>query len=330
MKEKWLTRLKRNPIPGLQVESDEALQYYVDRDLLGISARPIIYLWELHGATKIVKKQRKDGSWKYPGKIYDSVPNQNYSLLETYRNLRTLVEVYGFSREHSTIREAAQFVFSCQTEEGDIRGILGNQYIPYYHGAILELLVKAGFGDDPRLIFGLDWLLSMRQDDGGWIVPTQTVPSKERTPEYWQSDPLPPVRDKPHAHLATGMVLRAFAAHPEYNRKPEVIAAGEALKTRILKPDKYNDRKAKSYWLKFQFPFWWTNLVTCLDSLSGLGFDRQDADISRGLDWLIANQEEDGLWPTGYGSGKKSAENRRWVGLAICRLFKYYFQGSTR
>jgi len=324
MNENWLARLKRDPISGLQVESDEALKYYVNRDLLGISVKPVIDLWELPGATKIVKKQREDGSWKYPGKIYDSVPNQNYSLLETYRNLRTLVEVYGFTRDHSTMQEASQFVFNCQTEEGDIRGILGNQYMPYYHGAILELLIKAGFGDDPRLIFGLDWLLSMRQDDGGWIVPTQTIPSKERTPVYWQSEPLPPVREKPHAHLATGMVLRAFAAHPDYHNRPEVIAAGEALKTRILRPDKYNDRKAKSYWLKFQFPFWWSNLVTSLDSLARLGFDCQDADIFRGLDWFINNQENDGLWPTGYGSGNKAGENRRWVGLAICRILKHY------
>ena len=29
--------------------------------------------------------------------------------------------------------------------EGDIRGILGNQTMPYYHGALLELLIKAGY-----------------------------------------------------------------------------------------------------------------------------------------------------------------------------------------
>jgi hypothetical protein len=324
MSEKWIAKLKRNPVPGLYENIDKPLEYYVNRDLLGIAVSPITDLWELPGAIQIVKKQRDDGSWKYPGKIYDSVPDQNYSLLETFRNLRTLVEVYGFTRDHSTMREAAQFVFSCQTEEGDIRGILGNQYMPYYHGAILELLIKAGFGDHPRVKLGLDWLLSMRQDDGGWIVPTQTIPSKERTPVYWQSEPLPPVREKPHAHLATGMVLRAFAAHPDYHNRPEVIAAGEALKTRILRPDKYNDRKAKSYWLKFQFPFWWSTLVTSLDSLARLGFDCQDADIFRGLDWFINNQENDGLWPTGYGSGNKAGENRRWVGLAICRILKHY------
>jgi hypothetical protein len=328
MIDKWKSSLKRDPINGLQKDNDELLAYYVNRDLLGIPAVPITDLWVLPGAAQIIKKQLEDGSWKYPGKVHDSVPGQNYSLLETFRNLRLLVEVYGLTRQHEAMQRAAEFVFSCQTSEGDIRGILGNQYMPYYHGAILELLVKTGYGDDPRVKFGLDWLLSMRQDDGGWIVPTQMVPSRERTPDYWQSDPLPPISSKPHAHLATGMVLRAFAAHPGYRQTTEVVEAGEALKSRILKPDKYNDRKAQSYWLKFQFPFWWTNLVSCLDSLARLGFDGQDADISRGLDWFMTNQEEDGLWPTCYGSGKKSAENRCWVGLAICRSLKYYFQGS--
>lgn len=324
MSEKWIAKLKRNPVPGLYENIDKPLEYYVNRDLLGIAVSPITDLWELPGAIQIVKKQRDDGSWKYPGKIYDSVPDQNYSLLETFRNLRILVEMYGFTRDHLAIQKAAEFVFSCQTKEGDIRGILGSQYMPYYHGAILELIIKADYTDDPRVELGLDWLITMQQDDGGWIVPTQLVPSKERTREYWQSNPVTPDKNKPHAHLATGMVLRAFATHPDYHDRPEVIAAGEALKTRILRPDKYNDRKAKSYWLKFQFPFWWSNLVTSLDSLARLGFDCQDADIFPGLDWFIANQENDGLWPTGYGSGNKAGENRRWVGLAICRILKHY------
>ena len=326
MREKWLTSLERNPITSLQDGPEDSLAYYITRDLLDRPVYPTTDLWDLPEAKYFVKKQLEDGSWKYPGKIYESVPDQNYALLETFRNLRMLVEVYGFTSEHPTLQKAAEYVFSCQTEEGDIRGILGNQYMPYYHGAILELLIKAGFGDDTRTKLGLEWLLTMQQNDGGWIVPTQLVPPKERTSDYWQSDPLPPDRSKPHAHLATGMVLRAFAAHPAYQRRTEVINAGNALKSRILKPDRYNDRKGKSYWLKFQFPYWWTNLGTCVDSLARLDFDPWDEDISRGLDWFIANQEDDGLWPTGYGSGKKSAQNRRWVGLAICRLLKHYYQ----
>lgn len=279
-------------------------------------------LWVLPQVTRLVQKQLGDGSWKYAGKTFDPDTGQNYYLLETYRNLRVLVEMYALNREHPALALAAEYLFSCQTDEGDIRGIIGNQYMPYYHGSILELLIKAGYADDERVTAGLDWLLDMRQEDGGWIVPAQAVPSKERTAAFWSGKPVLPPRSLPHAHLATGMALRAFAVHPDYYRRPEVVAAGNCLKSRLFRADAYGDRKAPGYWLKFQFPFWWTSLLTALDTLAKLGFDDQDSDIGRGLDWFSANQEPDGLWPTGYGSGKLAESNRHWVGLAICRVLK--------
>ncbi|MGW8251358.1 MAG: prenyltransferase/squalene oxidase repeat-containing protein, partial [Anaerolineales bacterium] len=102
-------------------------------------------------------------------------------------------------------------------------GILGNQYMPYYHGAILELLVKAGYGDDTRLVRGLDWLLTVRQEDGGWVVPAQLVPAREKTSQLWLGPALPPDRSKPSSHLATGMTLRAFVAHPAYRGRSDVL-----------------------------------------------------------------------------------------------------------
>ncbi len=116
------------------------------------------------------------------------------------------------------------------------------------------------------------------------------------------------------------MALRAFAPHPGYRQRPEVIAAGACLKSRFFKPDKYNDRKAASYWCKFQYPFWWTSLLTALDTLGKLGLNAKDTDIARGLAWFIDNQARDGLWPTGYDKGQKAEAHRRWVGLAVCRM----------
>jgi hypothetical protein len=112
------------------------------------------------------------------------------------------------------------------------------------------------------------------------------------------------------------------------NDKLEVIAAGKALKSRFFQADKYNDRKAPSYWLKFQFPFWWTSLLTALDTLSWLGFDQQDTDVAQGLHWFLSNQLADGLWETGYGSGRRAQQNRCWVGLAACRVLKRFFQDN--
>jgi hypothetical protein len=196
--------------------------------------------------------------------------------------------------------------------------------MPYYHAAIMELLIKAGYEDDARIERGLEWLLSMRQDDGGWIVPMQAIPSKDRTEEMWRGAPIPPDRSRSFSHLATGMVLRAFAAHPRYRQREEARIAGERLKTRFFKSDKYNDRKAPQYWTKFQYPFWWSNILTSLDSLSLIGFSSDDADIRKGLGWFISNQEENGLWATSYGKGRNAERMKPWVGLAVCRVFKRF------
>jgi hypothetical protein len=328
MTSKWLPSLPINPLPTLLAWEDPALSYFVQRDLLEVEVDPVDSLWELPEPTRLVKKQRGDGSWKYPGKTIHPEYGTNYFLLQTFKTLRVLVDNYDFNKSHPAIQKATKYLFSCQTPEGDIRGIIGNQYMPYYHGTLLALLVKAGYTEDPRVIKGLDWLLAMRQEDGGWIVPAQLVPAKEKTGEFWKGKPLPPDRAQPHAHLASGMALRGLAAHPDYRQRTEVIAAGAALKGRFFQPDKYKDRKARAYWLKFQYPFWWSNLLTALDTLSKLGFTIEDPDIARGLDWFLTHQEEDGLWPTGYGSGKKAEANRHWVGLAICRVVKTYCSGN--
>ena len=318
----WLAKLPANPLPALIAEKGTPLSYYVQRDLLSEPGDPLEELWQHPVLAKLLRKQASDGAWPYPGMNRKDGQVFNYNLLETYRNPRLLVEIYGLDHRHPGLSLAAEYIFSCQTPEGEIRGILGNQYIPYYHAAILELLIKAGYAQDPRLLRGMDWLLSMRQLDGGWIIPFQAVPARMKTNDTWAGLPIPPPRERPFSHLATGMVLRAFAAHPAY---AQIEAAGQAailLKGRFFQPDKYNDRKAPAYWLKFQFPFWWTDLLSALDSHTRLGFTLQDDQIRKGVEWFLTHQEADGLWPTRYGSGKNAAQNRLWVGLAVCRVLK--------
>jgi len=173
--------------------------------------------------------------------------DENYELLETWRNLRILVEMYGMDRTHPNVEKAAEFIFGCQTEEGDIRGILSNQYIPYYMGAIMEILVKAGYQEDERIDRGYKWLRTIRQDDGGWIIPMAMY----KVSDYYslcQKPPIQPDKSLAFSHMATGMVIRGFAAHPEYRKSDEAIRAGNLLKSRFFKPDVFNSRKSMDYW----------------------------------------------------------------------------------
>lgn len=317
----WTNQLDINPIPFLSKAENPALVYFVDQDLLNKKVNNIEVLWNLPEPAKLIRKQLANGSWKYPGKTSDKRLVYNHDLLETFRNLRYLVEKYGFTRKNPTLSRAAEYVFSCQTDEGDVRGILANQYMPYYMAAIFELLIKAGYEKDERLIKGMQWLFNMRQEDGGWIIPLQ-VYKITYIYKVAEEEPIPPDRTKPFSHLATGMILRAFNAHSEYCKKSEIIRAAELLKSRIFQPDAYNDHKAKIYWTKFQFPFWWTDLLSVLDSLFKLGFSRADKDVAKGLKWLIHNQPASGLWKAYY---EKRPEMDLWVSLAVCRILKNYF-----
>lgn len=320
----WRELLAVDPLPALVEGADAALAHFARRDLLDWPGGPVEALWELPEAQKLIGRQQADGSWHYPGKSCDPREDTDYDLLETFRILGRLVEIFGLNCVHPSIHGAAEALFSRQTNEGDIRGILVNQYMPYYHGAILTLLIHAGYADDARLLKGMDWLLSMRQEDGGWIVPAQAIPAREKTRAFWRGPSLPPDRSRPSSHLATDMALRPFASHPGYMSHPDVLTAARLLKGRLFQADHYNDRKGADYWLKFQYPFWWHSLVATLDSLSRLGFDRNDDRIARGIFWFMENQSRDGLWPTGYGSGKEAERARRWTGLAICRVVKRF------
>ncbi len=324
----WRMELRFDPVPPLLTSGNVALQYLVRRDLLRERVGPVSCLWELPAAQRILKRQLADGSWPRPGE--HKYPAINYPLIETWRQFRFLVEQYGMTWEHPQVRKAAEYLFSCQTPQGDIRGMLANQYATYYTGAIMALLVEAGYADDPRIERGFQWLLAMRQDDGGWTIPLITrkfdrATQYRLTTEY--ADPVEPDRSKPFSHNWTGMVLRAFALHPQQRHSEAAMVAAQLLKSRFFQADSYTSYQAASYWVRFEYPFWWNNLVAALDSLSLMGLSKEDPQIRQALAWLAAHQEGNGLWRVSYAQAQeretaKVREMRPWVSLAICRVFR--------
>ncbi|MCP4692498.1 MAG: hypothetical protein GY859_30925 [Desulfobacterales bacterium] len=61
-------QLRVNPAPRLLSSGIEALVWFVKRDLLDKGVEAMAPPWTTPDAEKILKKQRKDGSWKYPGR----------------------------------------------------------------------------------------------------------------------------------------------------------------------------------------------------------------------------------------------------------------------
>jgi len=318
----WLEALRFDPLPPLLESGNESIMFFAKRDLLGQDAGPVEQLWGSDAVVRLLRKQQGDGCWKYRGAKPGLRSQEDYEQLETYRIVGELVERYGFTRKHPSMSRAAEFLFSRQTPEGDWRGIYGRQYTPNYSAGILELLVKAGYERDPRAKRAFEWLLSMRQNDGGWAGPIRTV-GVGLTAAVMQAPTIEPDKTKPFSHLATGVVLRAFAAHPKWRKAKEARVAGELLASQLLKRDRYPDRADVSYWTKFTFPFWFTDLLSALDSLSLLGFTAQHPQIRKGLDWLVSRQQANGLWDV---ERLKHSSDSLSIALAICRVFRRFFE----
>ncbi len=139
-----------------------------------------------------------------------------------------------------------------------------------------------------------------------------------------QAAPIQPDTTRSSSHLITGVVLRAFAAHAAYRRSREAQAAGAFLASRLFAADTYPDRRAPGYWTTFSYPFWFTDLLSVLDSLSQLGFSSADGHIQQALDWFIARQEDDGLWRLSLVRMTGERDRDAWISLAICRVLRRF------
>lgn len=325
---KWFDNFKYHPIAPLLASGNRAVVFFTERNLLGKDSQ-VENLWQLPEAQKILRRQKPNGCWIYSGGKENIRSRENYNQFETYRNIGVLVEEYGLNRKHRAIQEAAEYLFSFQTEVGDFRGIYGNQYSPNYSAGIAELLIKAGYENDVRIQKLFEWLLSIRQTDGGWAIPLRTqncnldvIAGHSRTVE--------PDKSKPFSHMVTGVVLRAFAAHPAYRKSKEAELAGRLLVSNLFKADNYTDRAAPSFWLAFSFPFWFTDLMSALDSLSLLGFSKSEPQIDRALRWIIDNQQKTGMWDLRILKGKNKDILQLWLALAICRIFKRFHSQHER
>jgi hypothetical protein len=320
----WKKKLSYDPLDTLIASNNPSIQYFTRKDLLDDLVFELDGLWNLKTPKGIIRKQQENGSWKYPGVHNNLRSKENYNQLETFRQYSELVEKYEFNRNHPSIEKATDYLFTFQSKEGDFRGIYGNQYSPTYTASIMELLIKSGYGDDPRINKGFNWFLSNRQNDGGWAIPFRTLNMKYNDA---LKQPLPLKTDptKPYSHLITGIVLRSFAAHYFYCKNPDAKHAGKLLMERFFKRDKYNDRQDKEYWGKVSYPFWFTDIVSSLDSLYFLGFKKEEFQISKGLDWLVNKQLSDGTFNLKLVRGRDK-DLKYWITLAVCRIFKRYLE----
>jgi len=301
--------------------------YWLKKDILEVPVdREHKNLQKFAARIRILKSQRSNGGWcrrKYEG---DPRWEKTYFIVETLRNVLKLHN-YACSYEDEELKKAIKFMFSTQTKAGDFRGAYLNEFAPTYHALTLETLCLYGLDKDERTQKGFRWTIKNRQNDGGWVIPYRTIEQEELKRRYnfeaqSKLEPIKPDKSQPFSHLVTGMVLRALAASPTWRKSKEAWKAGELLLSRFFKEDKYDDRWLASYWEEITYPFWATDILSSLDSLSTIGFPADNEKIQVALDWLLSKQAKQGYWEA--GNKKTTLEDHLWVTFAVLRVLKKF------
>jgi len=322
--------MKVNPnkaIEFLLARGNLPILYWLKKDILEVPIdREFKNLQKFASRIRILKNQKPNGGWCK--RKYEGHPRweKSYYIVDTLKNMFKLHN-FGCTLKDEGIKKAIKFVFSTQSRAGDFRGAYLNEYAPTYHALSLEILCLLGHDKDEKIQKGFRWISNNRQDDGGWVIPYRTIDQEQLKNRYnyeaqLKLEPINPDKSRPFSHLVTGMVLRALAASPTWSKSKEARKAGELLLSRFFKPDKYNDRWLPSFWEELTYPFWATDILGSLDSLSKIGFPVENENLQKGLNWMLKKQNKQGYWET--GNQKSSIEDHLWVTFAVLRVLKRF------
>jgi hypothetical protein len=121
------------------------------------------------------------------------------------------------------------------------------------------------------------------------------------------------------------MVLRAFAAHDAMRETPAARRAADLLAARLYRRDRYPDRAGVEYWERVSFPFWFTDVVSALDTLSRLGLSASQPQIAGAIERLRSLQRPDGTFAFHVVRGA-DPDAPLWICLAGCRSLRRWSQ----
>ncbi|MFN2220268.1 MAG: prenyltransferase/squalene oxidase repeat-containing protein [Anaerolineae bacterium] len=282
MPHSWRTLLHADPIPWLLEPENPAVRYLTLRNLLDRAANDPDVLAaqaaipDYAPVAELLARQRPDGSWV----------KRDYYLPKhsgTFWVLCVLGDM-GLTAEHPQIRTSCEFMFTFQRQQGPFcrrRRVSGRGTVwdtdpgPCTHARIVRFLIQFGYGDDPRVRAGIDWLLAAQRPDGLWDCGRPTRPGCLR---------------------ATHDVLRVAALDPEAAAHP-AVAGGAAVVCDMLMERSMSRYHVGIAWTTLQWPPFDYSLVGTLDSLARLDYTLDHPKIAQAVDYLLSRQSAGGSWP---------------------------------
>jgi hypothetical protein len=331
----WRDRLRGDPLPWLLDEADPAVRHLALRDLLGRdrddpdvrTARDAATLRDPIAA--ILAAQDPAGWWAKPGPGYGpKYRGTVWSLI--------FLDQLGADPDESRVRAACSYVlahsqartggFACSSvasEKAPPPGLV----LHCLTGNLLRALIGFGWLDDERVEHAIAW-------QGAAIT-------GEGDPHWNATTPGPGFRCGANDGLpcawGAAKALLALARIPPDRRSPTVDRAIEASVDFLLSRDPatadypmgYGNTKPNGSWFRIGFPSGYvTDVLQVLEALAEAGAGR-DPRLAHAVDWLLAQQDDEGRWANRYAYAGKMVVDidvpgapSRWVTLRACRVLR--------
>jgi len=284
-------------------------------------------IMETGAVPRLLADQAPAGHWGMPDRLYtDKYHGTAWRLL-------LLAELCA-DGDHPAVHAACQFILnqSQETTDGGFAmhtaaktgGGRASEVIPCLTGNMVWSLIKLGYGADPRVQRGIDWITRFQRfDDGVDEAPHGSL--------YYRYEIC---FGKHSCHMGVVKALKALSAVPAAARSDAVnstIAGGvEYLLAHHLYRQSHDLGKvAKPGWLRFGFPLMYqTDVLEILDILAGLGL--RDPRMDDALSVVAGKQGPDGRWSLGSAlesdrlpaQFETKGEPSKWITLRAARVLK--------
>ena len=331
----WLDGLRADPRPWLLDETVPAVRHLALRQLLDRPADHAEVLDALAAAMRsdpiaaILAAQDPAGWWVRPGSGY--LPKYTSTVWQV-----TFLDQLGADGNDPRIRTACAYLIDhAQTTNGGFGAFASGEGRPApstalhcLNGNLLRALIGFGWLEDDRVRRAIDWQAAAITGEGEIRFYRTSLPG----PGFrcGANDGLP------CAGGATKAVL-ALARIPAERRASHVQRALDAGLTFLLSRDPakadypmgYGKTKPNGSWFKLGFPSGYvTDVLQVLEAVceAGAGGDPR---IDGAIDWILAQQDEQGRWANRYAYTGKMVRDidvaglpSRWVTLRACRVLK--------
>jgi hypothetical protein len=267
----------KDPVDWLLEPSQPAIRYLTLTGLLGKRANdPDVKdakegMYRTGWVAKILAEQLPRGYWY----SYASLHRPKY--VATTFKLYALADL-GATAEEPGMRKACELLlsnflrkvggFGARYGGGEDEGHFCTT------GNVSRTLIRCGYGDDPRVLGALDWIVRVQKEDGGW----NCFPSEKGTLDCWEG-------------------LSAFAVFPRSKWTRSIKRSVERGAEFYLERELHREGRGEyAPWFRFHYPVhYYYDLLVGLGVLTALGYG-DDARLSIAFDTLNDRRRPDGTW----------------------------------